>query len=278
MWPNVPSMLNKGCIIILFCIALSAEVVFSQKQKITSFFFETDLSVLDEKQKEAFKQFVSELDTRDITAISIFGYCDDRGRKGYNDTLSVKRANYIKMLLEEQSINTDKVKLLTGNGKVNLANPQNIMEQRAYNRRVDLVIGYTLKTFSNDDNILSDTLKVGDKIVLENILFENSRSVLLQESIPILERITKIIKEKKQYNIAILGHICCNPPGRDVKDFETGEYNLSQARAKIIYDYLVYKGVDAKRLSYKGMMANFPLGKGDKADRRVELQITGINK
>ena len=86
-----------------------------------------------------------------------------------------------------------------------------------------------------------------------------------------------MIKEKKQYNIAILGHICCNPPGRDVKDFRTGEYNLSKARAKMIYDYLIFKGVHSSRLTYKGLMANYPLGKGEKADRRVELEITGID-
>lgn len=271
-------MLNKGFILILLSILLFVGASYGQKQKTTSFFFETDKSTLDDKQMETFSQFVSEMDSADIISISILGYCDDRGRKGYNDTLSVKRANHIKELLQQCGINTDKVRLLTGNGKVDLTHPENILEQRAYNRRVDLVIGYTKKNLVTDNPILSDTLKVGDKIILENILFENSRSVLLEESIPVLEKITKIIKEKKQYNIAILGHICCNPPGRDVKDFETGEYNLSQARAKIIYDYLIYKGVDPKRLTYKGMMANFPLGKGEKNDRRVELQITGINK
>ncbi|MDQ8006534.1 MAG: OmpA family protein [Pedobacter sp.] len=270
-------MLYKGFLLILFYISFFATQAAAQKKKTTSFFFDTDLSVLDEKQKEAFSQFVSEMEAEDIVSISILGYCDDRGRKGYNDTLSIKRANYVKDLLHQRGINTDKVKLLTGNGKVDLAEQNNVTEQRAYNRRVDLVIGYVKRKFANDNSILSDTLKVGDKIILENILFENSRSVLLEESIPVLERITNIIKEKKQYNIAILGHICCNPPGRDVKDFETGEYNLSQARAKIIYDYLIYKGVDKKRLTYKGMMANFPLGKGEKNDRRVELQITGIN-
>lgn len=271
-------MLNRAFILLIFCVAFTKMAAFAQQQKTTSFFFETAISVLDAKQQELFRQSIAELQSANITTISIIGYCDDRGRKGYNDTLSVKRANYIKLLLERQGINTEKVKLVTGNGKVDLDHPENVNEQRARNRRVDLIIGYATSKNTTKDNLLSDTLKVGDKIVLENILFENSRSVLLQESIPVLERITKIIKEKKQYNIAILGHICCNPPGQDVKDFETGEYNLSQARAKIIYDYLIYKGVDAKRLSYKGMMANFPLGKGEKADRRVELQITGINK
>lgn len=271
-------MLNRGCILILLCFSLFASVAHAQKKKTNSFFFDTDISVLDDKQRESFSQFVTEMDSTDIISISILGYCDDRGRKGYNDTLSVQRANHIKALLKERGITTDKVRLLTGNGRVKLTTPKNVSEQRTYNRRVDLVIEYVKKNFNAVKSILSDTLKVGDKIILENILFENSRSVLLEESIPVLERITRIIKEKKQYNIAILGHICCNPPGKDVKDFETGEYNLSQARAKIIYDYLIYKGVDRKRLTYKGMMADFPLGKGEKNDRRVELQITGINK
>lgn len=271
-------MQNKGFILILFLLFILTGNAFTQKTKTTSFFFKTDLSVLDDKQAESFSQFISELDVRDILSIAILGYCDDRGRVGYNDTLSIKRANHLKELLLVKGIAIEKIRLLTGHGKVDLSQRSNVLQQRTYNRRVDVVISYAKRNLVVDNSILSDTLKVGDKIVLENILFENSRSVLLEESIPVLEKITKTIKEKPQYSIAILGHICCNPPNRDVKDFETGEYNLSQARAKIIYDYLIYKGVDPKRLAYKGMMANYPLGKGEKYDRRVELQITGINR
>jgi outer membrane protein OmpA-like peptidoglycan-associated protein len=271
-------MFNKGCVLILLCSALLINAANAQKEKKSSFFFDTDISTLDHKQKDMFSQFVSEIDSTDIISISIIGYCDDRGRKGYNDTLSLTRANHLKSLLKEYGVATAKIKLLIGNGEVNLIGKENISEQRTYNRRVDLLIAYDKKNVNSTSSILPDTLKIGDKVILENILFENSRSVLLAESIPVLDRITNIIKEKKQYDIAILGHICCNPPGRDVKDLETGEHNLSQARAKIIYDYLIYSGVEKKRLTYKGMMANFPLGKGEKHDRRVELQITGINK
>lgn len=271
-------MENRGFILIIFSLFVIAGNAFAQQTKTTSFFFKTDLSVLDDQQTERFSQFISELDSTNIFSIAILGYCDDRGRIGYNDTLSVKRANHMKELLLARGIDVSKIKLVTGHGKVDLLPRSNIVQQRTLNRRVDLVISYAKRNLTADNSILSDTLKVGDKIVLENILFENSRSVLLEESIPVLEKITKTIKEKSQYNITILGHICCNPPNRDVRDFETGEYNLSQARAKIIYDYLIYKGVDAKRLAYKGMMANYPLGKGEKYDRRVELQITGINK
>ena len=271
-------MKKRGFILILFSLFVFADHAFAQKTKTTSFFFKTDLSILDDKQMESFSQFINELDSKDILSIAILGYCDDRGRIGYNDTLSIKRANYIKELLLAGGIGASKIKLLTGHGKVDLSQRVNIGQQRTYNRRVDVEISYAKRSLVTDYSILSDTLKVGDKIILENILFENSRSVLLEESIPVLEKITKTIKDKPQYHIMILGHICCNPPNRDVKDFETGEYNLSQARAKIIYDYLIYKGVDPKRLAYKGMMANYPLGKGEKYDRRVELQITGIIK
>ena len=271
-------MLRKGFILILFSISLLISPVYAQKKKIASFFFDTNIRVLDAQQKKAFSQFLSELDSVDIVSISIIGYCDDRGGKGYNDVLSVNRANHIKELLEQHEINTEKVKVLTGNGKIDLIEPSNVNKQRINNRRVDLVIGYVKKSLGIDNSILPNTLKVGDKIILENVLFENSKSILLKESIPVLEKITNIIKEKKQYDIAILGHICCNPPGKDVKDFVTGELNLSQARAKAVYDYLIKNGVDEHRLAYKGMMGNFPLGKGEKNDRRVELQITGINK
>jgi outer membrane protein OmpA-like peptidoglycan-associated protein len=270
-------MLNKGFLLILFFVFFIAEFSVAQKKLTNNFFFATDVSELDSRQKEAFLQFANEIDTVGIISISIFGYCDDIGRKGYNDTLSNKRAQHIKSLLTAKGIEEGKITVIIGKGKLDLTTAKNIEEQRSFNRRAELVINYTKKKLLNEKELLSDTLKVGDKIILDNILFENSRSLLLEESIPVLERLTKIIKEKPQYNIAILGHICCNPPGRDVKDFETGEYNLSQARAKVIYDYLVYKGIDSKRLTYKGMMANYPLGKGEKNDRRVELQITSIN-
>ena len=192
-------MLNKGFILILFYIVLFSSASFAQKKKTTSFFFDTDISALDEQQHQVFLQFISELDSADIMSISIFGYCDDRGRKVYNDTLSVKRANHIKNLLQKTGVNTAKINLLLGNGQVDLSKAENIEQQRANNRRVDLVIEYVKKNLNPDRSIFSDTLKIGDKITLENILFDNSKSVLLEESIPILEKITNVIKEKKKY-------------------------------------------------------------------------------
>jgi outer membrane protein OmpA-like peptidoglycan-associated protein len=54
---------------------------------------------------------------------------------------------------------------------------------------------------------------------------------------------------------------------------------VSEARAKAIYDYLVQKGIDAKRLRYRGMGNYFPkvnpeITEEDRiANRRVEAVL-----
>lgn len=258
--------------LIIFVAQLKA-----QQQKINSFYFNTDKSTLEIQQEILIQQFISELDISKIKEIEILGYCDDVGRKGYNDTLSYKRAAYVEQLLLAKGISS--IVMIKGKGKLLLTEKKDVETERANNRRVDVIIKYLpLEPIAKSDDIFSDTLKVGDKIILENVLFENSRHQILEQSIPIVERLADVLLAKKKYSIAILGHICCNPPGVDVIDFDTGERNLSEARAKIIYDYLIYRGIEKKRLSYKGMMANYPLGKGDRYDRRVELQIIAIEE
>jgi len=56
-------------------------------------------------------------------------------------------------------------------------------------------------------------------------------------------------------------------------------YNLSEARAKYIYDLLIYDGISAERLSYEGFARQNPLYPEEKteeekaANRRVEIRI-----
>lgn len=270
-------MLRKGlfCLLLLCCVG---SVVSAQQTITRSFYFDTDSSSLKISEKDKFNHFLKQLDSFKINAVSIYGYTDDRGRKGYNDTLSNKRAQFIKNLLLSYEVDNTIIHITAGRGKLPLENRSKIADQREENRRVELVMDYTHKPKEQLKPILNlDTLKVGDKLVLENILFETSRHQFLPESYKTLEILAATLKAKPQYNIAILGHICCNPPGRDIRDFDTGEYNLSFARARVVYEYLVKNGINPQRLTYKGMMANFPLGKGDKLDRRVELQVTAIN-
>ena len=123
-------------------------------------------------------------------------------------------------------------------------------------------------------------LNKGEKIILQNLNFQPGRHILLKESIPILKKLLKILHDNPDLKIEIQGHICCfdNETKPDGMDLDTGEYKLSLNRAINIYNYLVRKGIDSTRLSYKGFGFTKPLIYPEKSsedqiqNRRVELK------
>ena len=123
-------------------------------------------------------------------------------------------------------------------------------------------------------NNLKEDLKVGDKVLLENILFYSGNSTIIPESEETMERIARVLVEQDHIYFTIRGHVCCTKYSRDAVDFKTKKRNLSLVRAKYIYNYLAKRGVDKKRMKYVGMRRKFPLGGDPKYDRRVEILIT----
>ena len=67
--------------------------------------------------------------------------------------------------------------------------------------------------------------------------------------------------------------MCCTEGQLDAVDRKTNKRNLSIARAKYVYDYLLKKGIQKSRMSYEGMAHKFPLGGSEDKDRRVEILI-----
>lgn len=266
-------------------LVLLANSIFSQNIALHSVFFNTAQSEISSDEKEHLKQFIQKIDTTLEIEISINSYCDDRGSFQYNLRLAEERAQSIKNFLLQQSLKEKSVATVKSNGEVQLDRSNfNIDGQRKHNRRADLAVKYktkivekTIDTTTSVKELFSDSMKVGDKFTLDNILFEGGRTLLLEESFPALNNLVLVLKNKPQYEICILGHVCCTSYGLDGLDHDTGKRNLSEARAKTIYTYLISKGISSSRLSFKGMKGNFPTGLGDKFDRRVELEIVGIN-
>ena len=250
-------------------------------------FFDTDSFKISTIEKEKLLVFIKNIDTVNISKISILGYCDNIGDTEKNKSLSEKRANFTADVLVNYNLKKEFIVLCEGKGELPLLNTLNSEKERALNRRVDIEITLIKKekpqiTITEtkppeiEKVILSDNQKVGDIIILENILFVGNRHVLLPESYDDLLILNTLLLEKKKYHVCILGHICCIEPGTDGVDLDTGIKNLSVARAKVIYDYLIKNGVGEARLTYKGLKSDFPTGKGPKQDRRVEIQITKI--
>ena len=251
--------------ILLFLISTSS---FSQSNKELEIFFSSNEYCLSDNQIQKIKSYVVSLDKYDVMKLTIDGFADKIGKEEDNLILSGKRAIEVYGIVKQYIKDTTKIKRVNGNGEITIYKPANDLSK---GRKVRIV------AFVKGNNKLSDLeagrLKVGDKLVLDNILFQGGRHFLLSGSDTVVKKLVKILKEQPKYNILIEGHICCRPSGEDGLDIDTQKKNLSEARAKYVYDYIIREGISASRLKYVGYGGKYPTGKGDKFDRRVELKI-----
>lgn len=74
---------------------------------------------------------------------------------------------------------------------------------------------------------------------------------------PLNQLLNALIKNP-HLKIELQGHFCCQSYLGDGPDNDTGLNNLSEARAKAVYDFLVQGGIGPNRLRYKGMGNYFP--------------------
>jgi outer membrane protein OmpA-like peptidoglycan-associated protein len=107
--------------------------------------------------------------------------------------------------------------------------------------------------------------------VLNNIFFDSGSSVLRDESIPELEKLTELLKKNASVKIEISGHT-------DDIGNETDNLNLSRTRAQSVIKYLQTNGIGAERLIATGYGETKPLVKNDsepnrQLNRRIELKF-----
>lgn len=253
--------------------------VSAQQKPIETVYFDFDKFDLTSQQIEVVKNFIKTIDTSKVESIQIYGYCDDRGSDDYNFRLSHDRVNTIQDLLLASGFNQTKIVVLEGKGRVVLRpdTVENLYETRSRNRRVDLIV---VKRNSFGKGVYSsfkDKLKVGDRIYLDNILFDLGSAKLTNDSKKELDKIAVLLQKQKNIQFEIRGHVCCTPEiYSDGIDKDTKERRLSWNRAKTVFYYLSSKKISKNRMTYQGCGNKFPLKKGDNYDRRVEFLITKI--
>jgi outer membrane protein OmpA-like peptidoglycan-associated protein len=272
--------------IALFLFLLISNVLCSQNELKHEVYFDTSKYNIPTKEENRVLLFIQQIDSLEIEKISIFGFCDDIGSDAYNQNLSQQRADAIKELFSKNNINQALISNVDGKGEVllKIVNTKDAKVIRSLNRRVEIIV--KIKPFEKPlvvivkkkEKTISEELVVGDKIVLNNILFEVGHRTVLEESKKALDDLAEVLVERESIYFSIQGHVCCTQNSRDAVDVETKKQNLSLVRAKYIYDYLAKKGVSKKRMKYVGMRRKFPLGGDPKLDRRVEIVVTHISK
>ena len=228
---------------------------------------------LEKAEARKLQAYVQRLDSFEVGGISLTGFCDDRGDSLSNQRLSLARAQHVRNQLAVMGVDTSLIKTLKGKGEVQLRGGASEDDERQANRRVQMIT--LLRPAA--PSILPDTLEVGDRVTLQNIQFEGGTRLLMKESLPAYRQLQRALREQTKYEVCILGYVCCAARGADGEDLQTGEWNLSEMRAKTIYDALIKSGIDPTRLSYKGLGSQ-PTGRGPDADRRVEVLVTGVRK
>jgi outer membrane protein OmpA-like peptidoglycan-associated protein len=114
-------------------------------------------------------------------------------------------------------------------------------------------------------------VKVGRKVVLNNILFETGKSVLTSGSFTELNRLFNILLDNPLMRIEISGHT-------DNTGSQAINFKLSENRAKAVVDYLVQMGINRGRMDFRGYGSLQPISdnatsQGRAENRRVEFKI-----
>lgn len=137
---------------------------------------------------------------------------------------------------------------------------------------------FELKTKPSDSvykkDIALQPIKLNSSFILKNIQFETNSIKLKPISIIELDKLVQILTENSTLKIEISGHT--DNVGKAIDNVK-----LSTNRAKAVADYLIEKGIAAKRLSYKGFGSTQPIADnkteaGKALNRRTEFKIVGL--
>jgi outer membrane protein OmpA-like peptidoglycan-associated protein len=119
-------------------------------------------------------------------------------------------------------------------------------------------------------------IRVGEKLMLSNVFYEFDSWEIKKESYSELNNLVRLLSDNKKIIIEISGY---------TDAIGTDKYNLdlSEKRARSVMEYLISKGIIAKRLRFKGYGAASPIGNnvtndGRKLNRRTEVKIIGSSE
>lgn len=117
----------------------------------------------------------------------------------------------------------------------------------------------------------------GERVVLDDIRFVGNEDKVMRQSEASLLLLLRFLQENPNVKIEVQGHVN-GPTFKNKKEF----VDLSTARAKTVYDFLLVNDVEPERISYQGlgnsqMLYPEPKNKDQsEANRRVEVKVMGL--
>ena len=140
--------------------------------------------------------------------------------------------------------------------------------------KVEIVGSFNANEDVDSVLVVKNNIKVGEKVTLKNIFFENGRYYILPESFPELNKLAQYLIRNPSMEVQINGH-------SDNSGSKNKNQKLSEQRAREVFEYLIKKGVQNK-LYFKGFGSSMPIASNETDDgmaknRRVEFEIIKAN-
>ncbi len=252
------------------------------KAKMVILLFLFSLNCLSQKQFEVFFDFNKDFpnqssilslnewiaNNKDIEITKLLGFCDSIDTRNYNKHLAERRIESVKELLEKSGL-----KFNLNLDKVAYGKDFKQSKIQAENRKVTMFYSeLPPKVTESELTKQIRNSKVGETIKLPNIYFFNNSARIVPKSEATLYDLLCALVDNPKIKIEIQGHICCQT--------EADKNDISTARARTIYTYLLRNKIDRKRMSYKGYGITRPIHKIPERNeeeanenRRVEILI-----
>lgn len=252
------------------------------KCKIVILLFLVSLKCLGQKQFEVFFDFNKDFpnqssilslnewiaNNKDIEITKLLGFCDSIDTKDYNKYLAERRIANVRDLLEKSGLKFSK-----NLEKIAFGKDFKQSKIQAENRKVTIFYAEIVpKPVESELTKQIKNSKVGETIKLPNIYFFNNSARIVPKSESTLYDLLCALVDNPKIKIEIQGHICCQT--------EADKNDVSTARARAIYNYLLRNKIDRKRLNFKGFGISKPIHKipersqaEEDENRRVEILI-----
>jgi outer membrane protein OmpA-like peptidoglycan-associated protein len=132
--------------------------------------------------------------------------------------------------------------------------------------------GATTESKTINRTIEMQKIAVGVTSVLRNIYYDYDKATFKTESYPELNKLEAVLRQNQNVKVEISGH---------TDAYGRWDYNrtLSQKRAEAVKDYLLKKGIDARRIKAIGYGESKPIASNDDEEegralnRRVEFKV-----
>ena len=124
-------------------------------------------------------------------------------------------------------------------------------------------------TFIDPVRQAENLLTLGDTVTLKNIFFHTASAELYETSLAELDRLAEALQRHPRLRLEVGGHT-------DAVGSEEDNLVLSEKRAKAVYDYLIERGVNADRLTYRGYGESRPVADNDTPEGRAQNRRTTL--